>query len=102
VTSRTGASSGTCNLPHQLPNRDDDRASEEEALRHRGAAYVPLEASLDRDATIPRVNVDHSDVAQYCATATVRACCFGTEGTKVCIVRFEGFEEIVASLGCGE
>ena len=73
-----------------------------EALRPKiiGPAYVPFETSLDRDATVTRgVNVDHSDVAQYGATATVLACCFGAEGPKVCIVRFERFEEFVARLG---
>jgi hypothetical protein len=94
VTSRTGASSGTCNSPHQLPYRDD-RASKE-ALRHRHRGRVPLEASLDGDATVPRVNVDHSDVAQYRAAL---ACCFGAEGPKVCIVGLERFEEFVARLG---
>jgi hypothetical protein len=94
VTSRTGASSGTCNSPHQLPNRDD-RASEE-ALRHRDRGRVPFKASLDGDATVPRVNVDHSDVTQYRATVGNLACCFGAEGPKVCIVRFERFEEFVA------
>jgi hypothetical protein len=91
-----GASSGTCNS-HQLPNRDD-RASEE-ALRHRHRGRVPLEASLDGYATIPRINVDHSDVAQYRATLARCCCCFGAEGPKVCIVRFERFEEFVARLG---
>lgn len=73
-----------------------------EALRHRGNGRVLLEASLDRDVTVPRVNVDHSDVTQYCATVDNLACRFGAEGPEVRIVRFERVEEIVARLDRGE
>jgi hypothetical protein len=61
-----------------------------------------LEAGLDGDTTVPRVNVDHTDVAKHCAATWALTRRFGAERAKVRVVRLERVEECVARGDGGE
>lgn len=67
--------------------------------KNRGAL---LEAGLDGDTTVPRVNVDDADVAKHCAATWALTRGFGAERAKVRVVRLERIEERVAGGDGGE
>jgi hypothetical protein len=68
----------------------------------RGDRGALLEAGLDGETTVHRVNVDHADVAKHCSATWALTRRFRAERAKVRVVRLERIEERVARGDGGE